>query len=69
MTNKIISVEGMSCDHCVQSIQKALTELAGVQCVSVSLEKKEVKVDFDKNQLGVEEIFLKITEAGFKVLK
>ena len=33
-----ISVEGMSCDHCVLSVQEALESLEGVASVSVSLE-------------------------------
>lgn len=68
MANKIISVKGMSCDHCAQTIQKTLAELAGVQNVSVNLEKKEVVVDFDENQVEVAEISSKIAEAGYEVL-
>ena len=33
-----ISVEGMSCHHCVLSVQEALESLEGVASVSVSLE-------------------------------
>ncbi len=33
-----ISVEGMSCDHCVLSVQEVLESLEGVASVSVSLE-------------------------------
>ena len=68
MTNKTIGVGGMSCDHCVQTIQRALTELAGVQAVSVNLGDKKVAVKFDENQVGVEEISSKITATGFEVL-
>lgn len=68
MTNKIINVEGMSCNHCVQTIRKTLIELVGVKEVSVSLEKKEVSVDFDEKKVETTEIFLKITNAGFEIL-
>ncbi|MEJ7422787.1 cation transporter, partial [Staphylococcus haemolyticus] len=30
MTNEVINVEGMSCDHCKHSIEKALNGLDGV---------------------------------------
>ena len=33
-----VSVEGMSCEHCVRSVQEALESLEGVASVSVSLE-------------------------------
>ena len=32
------SVEGMSCEHCVRSVQEALESLEGIASVSVSLE-------------------------------
>ncbi|MFQ5672195.1 MAG: heavy-metal-associated domain-containing protein [Nitrospinales bacterium] len=67
MISKVISVEGMSCDHCVQTVQKALSELAGVEKVVVSLENKQVSVDFDDSQVGLAEISAKITKAGYEV--
>lgn len=33
-----VSVEGMSCEHCVRSVQEALESLEGITSVSVSLE-------------------------------
>ncbi len=33
-----VSVEGMSCEHCVSSVQEALESLEGIASVSVSLE-------------------------------
>jgi copper chaperone CopZ len=30
LTNEVINVEGMSCDHCKHSIEKALNGLDGV---------------------------------------
>lgn len=69
MANRTIGVEGMSCQHCVETIQKSLAELAGVRSVSVNLEKKEVAVEFDENQVGQAELASKITAAGFEVSK
>ena len=37
---KVISIEGMHCPHCSGAVTKALTKLAGVTSVDVSLEKK-----------------------------
>ena len=45
MTVKL-SVEGMSCDHCVRAVDKALARVAGVDAVvDVSLERGEATVE------------------------
>ena len=67
MKNQVINVNGMSCDHCVQTITKALTEVNGVATVQVDLEKKIVTVDFEENQTDLKTISNKITEVGFEV--
>ena len=36
--NKVIKIEGMSCEHCVGAVKKALTSVDGVSSVEVSLE-------------------------------
>ena len=38
MKTSEIKIKGMSCNHCVASIQKALSALEGVKSVDVSLE-------------------------------
>ena len=67
MKNQVINVNGMSCDHCVQTITKALTEVNGVASVQVDLEKKIVAVEFEENQTDLKTISNKITEVGFEV--
>jgi copper chaperone len=67
MKNQVINVNGMSCDHCVQTITKALMEINGVAGVQVDLEKKVVGVDFEENQTDLKIISNKITEVGFEV--
>lgn len=68
MANQRLGVEGMSCGHCVATIQKALGDLSGVRKVDVNLEKKEVSVEFDEVSIGIGAISAKIKEAGFDVL-
>ena len=43
-----IKVNGMSCQHCVMSVTKALEALDGIRNVTVSLEKGEARFDEDK---------------------
>jgi len=42
-------VEGMSCNHCVNSIETSVGELTGVSAVKVDLGNNEVAVDFDNH--------------------
>lgn len=44
---EILKVEGMSCNHCVNSIEKNVGELSGVSMVKVNLGDNEVAVEFD----------------------
>ena len=66
MTQQTIHVEGMSCDHCVQTITKAVMDVQGVKEVSVNLEGKQVSVDYDEREGALKEITGAIAEAGFQ---
>ncbi len=67
MENQVIKVMGMSCDHCIQTITKAVEEINGIAMVQVDLEKKQVTVGFEENQTDLKTISAKIIEAGFEV--
>jgi copper chaperone len=38
-----INIKGMSCQHCVRSVEKALAALPGVSQIEVSLEEGQVR--------------------------
>lgn len=40
-----LQVPGMSCDHCVATVERAVTAVDGVESVAVDLEAKSVRVD------------------------
>lgn len=42
---KQISIEGMSCVHCVKHVEEALKEITGVVNVQVSLQDKNAVVE------------------------
>ena len=67
MVQQTINVEGMSCEHCVQTITNAVVEAVGVQKVTVNLDGKNVSVDYDETAVSLEEISARITAAGFEV--
>jgi len=67
MKQELIKVEGMTCQHCVQTITKALKKISGLNSIDVSLDNKEVNVRFDENETNLQEITKKIVEVGFEL--
>jgi copper chaperone len=63
----ILKVKGMSCQHCVMSVTKALNQLEGIQNVQVDLQKEEVRFDNTK-ALALNRIEKAIEEAGYEVI-
>jgi len=61
-----LKVEGMSCNHCVNSIEGALKELGANG--SVSLPNRSVTVSFDETKLNEAAIKEAIEEQGYDVV-
>lgn len=61
-----VSVKGMSCQHCVSSVTKALEQLEGVKNVEVSLEKAEARYDEDK-PVDRDTVRKAVQDAGYDV--
>jgi copper chaperone len=62
----VLKVKGMSCQHCVMSVTKALSQLEGIKNVQVDLAKGEVRFDNMKS-LASDRIQKAITDAGYEV--
>ena len=62
-----LSVEGMSCQHCVHAVKSSVAVLAGVDKVEVSLEKKLVTVGFDPGLTSLQIIKTAIEDQGYSV--
>lgn len=65
-TEKIISIEGMMCQHCVKHATEALEKIDGVSDVKVSLENKNAVIHVNQNVTD-EQITNAIVEAGYEV--
>jgi copper chaperone len=63
-----LKVKGMSCQHCVMSVTKALSQLDGVKNVRVDLAKGEVRFDNTK-EVASSRIAKAIEEAGYEVVQ
>jgi copper chaperone CopZ len=66
---KIIDVDGITCDHCVATIKKSIESLAGIIKVNVDIQNQQVIVDFNESLKNSKKILEKIGEAGFEVRK
>jgi len=64
----ILRVKGMSCQHCVMSVTKALNQLEGIKNVQVDLAKGEVQFDNTK-AIASNQIEKAIEEAGYQVIQ
>jgi copper chaperone len=60
-----IKIEGMSCEHCVMAVKKALNNLPAVIESNVKIGSALVKYDDSKGK--VEDIKKAIEKAGYKV--
>ncbi|QQE74792.1 heavy-metal-associated domain-containing protein [Brevibacillus composti] len=66
MKNVTLKVEGMSCNHCVNSIEKALKEIGAAG--KVDLAAKTVEVSFDESSVTEAAIKEAIEEQGYDVV-
>ena len=64
---KTISIEGMMCQHCVSHVRTALSGVAGVQAVDVSLENKNAVVTADPSVTD-EALTKAVTDADYQVV-
>lgn len=58
-----LKIDGMSCGHCVASVQKALDGVAGVQVDSVRIGQADLS--YDPARTTAEDVVAAIREAGY----
>ncbi len=63
----VLKVKGMSCQHCVMSITKALHQLEGIENLQVDLAKGEVRFD-NRKDVPPGRVVKAIEDAGFEVV-
>ena len=60
-----INIQGMSCQHCVMRVKKAIEGLAGISGLSV--EVGSAKVTFDEAKIQQSVIENAVVKAGYKI--
>jgi len=62
----LLNVNGMTCNHCKNSVEKGVSELRGVTSVHVSLQNKTVAIE--GNKLSIDEIKKVIIQRGYSII-
>ena len=63
---KSVRIKGMSCQHCVKAVTKALNEIEGIEGVNVDLSKGEATFS-ETRPVDMETIKERIKKAGYEV--
>jgi copper chaperone CopZ len=64
MENLTLHIEGMSCAHCLNAVNKALASLDGVEIESVKIGRAEVR--FDSARIDPATIAAAVSEQGYR---
>jgi len=62
-----IKIKGMSCNHCVVAVSKALNEIEGIKDVKVDLQKGEATFE-EPMPLDMNIVRERIKKAGYEVV-
>jgi copper ion binding protein len=62
-----LKIDGMSCQHCVMRVRKAVDELPGVSQADVNI--GSARVTYDESKIKVADLERAIEKAGYKVAK
>ncbi|MDQ0214499.1 Cu+-exporting ATPase [Oikeobacillus pervagus] len=68
MVERTFNIKGMTCASCVQTVEKAMKKLPGVQEANVNLATEKLNIIFDENAVSVREIQAAVDKAGYKAL-
>lgn len=67
VTKKILVIEGMTCEHCKNRVEKSINEIEGA-AAKVNLGKKEAVVSLDREMMD-EQLREAVEKAGYKVIE
>ncbi len=67
MKTQELSIEGMSCGHCVTSVRNQLAKLKDVHVEDVQIGKARVR--YDERTTAVTDLARAIEDAGYKLVR
>jgi copper chaperone len=68
METEVIKIEGMTCMGCVNSVKSVLEKIPGVGSAEVSLEQKQVTIQYNAATTKPTQFKNAIEGAGFEVI-
>ena len=66
MRTETLSVHGMTCGSCVNTVTTALKAVAGVKDVAVSLDRGEARIEFDESSTSPERLGAAVRQSGYE---
>ena len=68
MVQVVLRVEGMSCGHCKNAVERSLKSVSGVQDAVVDLEAKTATVTYEEGKAARSDLEKAIVDAGYEVI-
>ncbi|MBO8140798.1 MAG: heavy-metal-associated domain-containing protein [Firmicutes bacterium] len=68
MDTKVLTIAGMSCEHCKKAVADALKGVAGVESVEVDLAGGKATVRYDPTRASEAAMREAVEEAGYEVV-
>ena len=65
MARVTLNIQGMTCNHCVMRVQRALAEVPGVRKAVVTLEPGRASVDYDDSAATADAMAAAVVKAGY----
>jgi copper chaperone CopZ len=60
----VLHIDGMSCGHCLNAVNRALADVPGVEVDSVRMGRAEVR--YDHTRVSPAELEAAVAEAGYR---
>lgn len=69
MKKIVLGIEGMHCEGCSSRLTRVLNALEGVKEAKVSLEEKKADIEYNEDEVTIEEIKQAVEYAGFQAVE
>ena len=64
MASLTLHIEGMSCGHCVNAVNRGLASVPGLQIVKVTMGRADL--EYDPGQVAVDQIVAAVEKQGYR---
>jgi copper chaperone CopZ len=64
MRHATLHIEGMSCEHCLNAVNRALSAIPGVRIDAIRIGRADVS--YDENTTGPSDLEAAVADAGYR---